>query len=201
MAVIGELLFWSRADQASLSDVLRHNLEVEVRQKISQLPAARFDREDDEKMVAALVKEMQCEPIELRLEESDAEVTDISVTVRDVFGDDATVPGLRVVKVVPFDGERDLFGLRPNSWNPNPPRGEVRSGRLLIGMEVRQSQSEEALRYIEETLASVQTCIASQRPMIDEFNRALVETVRSAVISRRQTLGTASDLAARLRGR
>jgi hypothetical protein len=200
MGVIGEILFFSKRGRADLSDVLRHNLEKEVPNKVEKLPASHFEAKPDEELIAAVVKECQAEPLVLRLGEADADVKERSVTVRDVFGDTVTVPGLRVAKTVPFDGEAAFFNLQPSSWDMNPPYGEVRGGTLSVGMEVRESESEAAMKHIEDMLAKVQVNIDRQMGQIDEHNRQLPGVVAAAIQRRRASLGKASDLAARLRG-
>jgi hypothetical protein len=200
MSVIGDLLFYSGRGPG-LSDVLRHNLEKEVPAKVDRIPASQFETQTDEELTAMIVEQAKAEPLSLRLDEADGDVTEKSVTVQDVFGGTATIPGLRVTKVVPFDGEEQFFKLQPNTWDMNPPRGEVRGHKLIVGMEVRESESESAVQYIEQTIARVQEHIGRQQGQIDEHNAQLPGVAAAAIQRRRGSLGKASDLAARLRGR
>jgi hypothetical protein len=199
MSVIGELLFWSGHGRADLSDVLRHNLQKEIPTKVDRLDASEFDKTDDE-ITAQVVAESQAEPLVLKLDEADADVRNTKVTVQDHFHGAVDVDGLRVTKIVPFEGEAAFFNLTPSSWDTNPPRGEVRGQKLIVGMEVRESGGEEALQYIEQTLKRVQEHIDRQKGQLDEYNAQLPGAVKAAIQRRRASLGTASDLAARLRG-
>jgi uncharacterized coiled-coil protein SlyX len=200
MSVIGDLLFWSGRG-ADLGDHLRHALQNAVPAEVDRLPVSDFADKSDDEIVATLVERIKAEPIGLRLDEAEPDVVERNVEVRDVFGGTATVPGLRVAKVVPFDGEEGLFKLTPNQWDTNPPRGQVRGNTLTVGMEVRASEDEQAIQYIEQTLASVQVYIDRQKAQLDEYNQQLPAAVRSAVERRRGTLGRASSVADRLRGR
>lgn len=200
MAVIGDLLFWSGRGPA-LSDVLRHNLENEVPAQVDRIHASEFETKTDEELTAAIVAQAKAVPLSLRLDEADANVSEMSVNVQDFFGGTANVPGLRVTKIVPFDGEAAFFNMTPNSWDTNPPRGEVRGQKLIVGMEVRESESESAVQYIEKTLTRVQEHIGRQQGQIDEYNAQLPAIAATAIQRRRGSLGKASDLAARLRGR
>lgn len=200
MSVIGNLLFYS-GQGPGLSDVLRHNLEKEVPAKVDHIPASDFESKSDEELMSAIVDQAKAEPLALRLDEAEGDVTEKSVTVRDVFGDTVVIPGLRVTKVVPFDGEAQLFKLQPNTWDMNPPRGEVQGQKLIVGMEVRESESESAVQYIEQTIARVQEHIGRQQGQIDEHNAQLSGVAAAAIQRRRASVGKASDLAARLRGR
>ena len=200
MSVVGDLLFYS-GQGPGLSDVLRYNLETEVPAKVDRLPASDFDSKSDEELAAAIVEHAKAQPLSLRLDEADGSVTEKAVTVQDVFSGTVTVPGLRVTKIVPFDGEAQFFKLQPNTWDMNPPRGEVRGNKLIVGMDIRESESEAAVQYIEQTLANVQKCIGRQAGQIDEYNAQLPRVAAAAIQRRRASLGKASDLAARLRGR
>jgi hypothetical protein len=44
-------------------------------------------------------------------------------------------PGYRVVVHVPFEGEADVFKLRPGSFNFNPPRSRIKSDELVLTIE------------------------------------------------------------------
>ena len=83
----------------------------------------------------------------------------------------------------------------------NPPHGDVNGDKLRIGMEVRETEDEAAIRYIDETVASIQTYIDRQRPQLDQYNQQLPAAIMEAVQRRRTTLGKASSVADRLRGR
>lgn len=200
MAVIGELLFYS-GRSPGLSDVLRHNLENEVPAKVDRISVSEFDRRTDEELTAMIVEQAKAEPLKLRLEEADAEVTEKAVTAQDVFGGTANIPGLRVTKIVPFDGDADLFKMAPNTFDLNPPRGEVWGHKLVVGMEIPESESESALQYVEQTLTRVEEHIRRQQDQLDEHNSQLPGAALAAIQRRRASLGKASDLAARLRGR
>ena len=200
MAVIGELLFWSGQRRRDLSDVLRHNLEKEVPSKADRLTAAQFEGTSDDALAVSLYEECKAEPIELNTADASVDVKEVQLRVRDVFGDDVTVQGLRAIKTVPFSGEAQFFNLTPSTYDVNPPRGEVRGNWLTIGMEVRESESEAAVRYIEESLASVRVCIDRQRSQIEEHNKQLPGVIAAALQRRRASSGKSADLAARLRG-
>lgn len=200
MSVIGDLLFWSGRG-ASLDDHLRHALQSAVPAEVDRLPASDFADKSDDEIVDVLVEKMKAEPIELRLDEAEPDVVEKNVDVRDVFGGTAIVPGLRVAKVVPFEGEEGLFKLTPNQWDTNPPHGQVRGQQLTVGMEVRASDDEQAIQYIDQTLAKVQVYIDRQKAQLDGYNGQLPTAIRAAVERRRTTLGKASSVADRLRGR
>lgn len=201
MAVIGELLFYGGGRRATLADVLRHNLDTAVRQAVDRLVDSDFRVNADEALAERVAAKCAGHPIVLRLEESVGAAEPTRVDVNDFFGGRAVVDGLRVTKSIPFDGEPTLFELQPDQFDLNPPRGEVSGRKLLIGMEVRQSDADEAVRYIEETLVKTQTYIERQAAAIQAYNAALPGAAIVHIQRRRGLLGAASDIASRLSGR
>jgi hypothetical protein len=201
MAVIGELLFYSGFKRASLSDVLRHSLENVVPSQVDGLPNEEFSRKSDQEWIALVEERCRVNPLVLKLDESQGGAEPTRVTVTDVFHDQVTVDGLRITKSIPFDGDAELFGLQPNTFDLNPPRGEVRGNRVVVGTEVAASRTEDAMRYIEEMQAGIETNIERQAQAIAEHNTVLPSTIAQAVKRRRSTLDQASDIAQRLSGR
>jgi hypothetical protein len=201
MGVIGELLFFSGFRRASLSDVLRHNLQQVVADAVERLPASDFGAKADAELAAAVAASCKVEPLQLQLEKAEGGAEPTQLTVQDrFFGGSATVQGLEITKSIPFAGDAELFELQPNQFDMNPPRGEVRGDRLVIGMTVRQQAAEEAIRYIEDTVRDVEKYIGWQADVIADHNAQLTGAALAAVQRRRATLSTASDIAKRLSG-
>ncbi|MBV1824825.1 hypothetical protein [Komagataeibacter oboediens] len=202
MTVHGGLLFFGGFDhRASLADVLRHNLDTGVRAEVARLTDADFRAYDDTALAAKVAVARRAEPIILRTAESVGGANPARVKVNDFFSGQVEVDGLDVTKTIPFDGDPQLFDLRPNQFDLNPPRGEVRGRKLIIGMGVRESESETAVRHIEATLAAVETYLSRQADAIDAYNAALPGAALSLIQQRRGTFGAASDIASRLSGR
>ncbi len=200
MAVIGELLFYSGFRRATLSDALRHNLQNNVSAEVERLSDAVFQQKSDEELVAQIVERCKANPLVLQLDKAQGGAEPRRLDVQDVFGDRATVNGLRITKAIPFEGDAALFQLQPDTSDLSPPRGEVHGNRVLIGMDVRESESERAIRYIEETVADIQKYIAWQADAITQHNATVPGAALAAVQRRRATLGKASDIAKRLSG-
>jgi hypothetical protein len=201
MAVIGELLFWSGGRRATLSDALRHNLEENVPAEVEKLSGSLFQSKTDEELVATIVQRCRANPLVLKVDEAKGDAQPKRMSMRDLWGDDVTVDGLKITQAIPFDGDRTLFELQPNRFDMSPPRGEVRGNTVVIGMEVAQAQADNAVQYIEETRADIQKYIDWQAPTLAEHNAALAGAAAAAIQRRRATLGKASDIASRLSGR
>lgn len=199
MSVLGGTLFF-KTNGASLSDVLRHNLEREVPNKVDQIPVSGFEKYTDDQLTERIVEKCGSEPLILKTEDAQGGAEPIKMNVRGHFGESVTVPGLRVTQSIPFEGEAQLFSLRPNSYSYNPPYGQVSGKNLIIGMEVRDGQEEEAIQHIASTRAAVQEWINKQASELEQHDKSLPAIAMAAIQRRRATLSKAADIASRLSG-
>lgn len=200
MGIVGELLFYTGRG-IQISDVLRGNLQNGVPAKVERLSQQDFSAYGDDELRDRIVEECQAEPIVLKLAEAKGNAEPKKVTVQSVFGEQVTVPGLLVTQTIPFDGEAQFFKLCPNEFDMNPPYGTVRGRTLILGMEVRESEAEAAMKHIEDTRTKVQTWIDRQAKEIAQHNQQLPGIALEAVKTRRATFNKASDIASRLSGR
>ncbi len=201
MAVLGELLFY-RHDQVGLDDVLRHQLGL-LRGQVDELPDKLFAGKTDEEVAAHVAAKCAIEPLKLDLAAAKASVEEVQVEVHDRWGFErgpVRVPGLRATKSIPFTGEEDLWRLRTNPWNMNPPRGDVRGRNLVIGIEVAVQQADEAAKYIEDTIAQLPEYLQRQEAQLAPYNSGLAGNAMQWIKMRRSRLGTANDLLKKLGG-
>src|SRR4051794_11026342 len=144
MAVIGELLFYQRGGPA-LDDVLRHAASEGLRAAAEQLPAAAFAKTDEE-LARELAQRVQMSPLQVDFANAKPAVEETTVEVSRGFDygfhSGGHVPGLEVSKTIPFKGNPQLWQLQPNPYDLNPPRGEVRSGHVRIGITVPTAQAD-----------------------------------------------------------
>lgn len=96
------------------------------------------------------------------------------------------VDGSRVELHIPFDGDSELFKMRPNQFTMNPPRLEVRGKVLVAAYEGRAPLDPSAARAsLDRQVADVEQWIGWQRPSIDRFNVELEDLARKAIETRR----------------
>ncbi len=201
MAVLGELLFYRR-DQVGLDDVLRHQVDL-LRGRVDELPDNLFAEKTDEEVAAHVVAKHVIEPLKLDLATATASVEEVPVEVHDRWGYErgpVRVSGLRATKSIPFTGEEDLWRLRTNPFNVNPPRGDVRGRNLVIGIEVAAQQADEAAKYIEDTIAQLPEYLQRQTAQLEPHNAGLAGNAMQWIKMRRARLGTANDLLKKLGG-
>ena len=201
MAVIGELLFYSGfGRRPGLADQLRATQDSGVRKAVDRMSEANFSTSSDEELIASVVEKCAVTALNLDLAKAKGVVTETSVQRQNLWGETGTIKGLKVTKVIPFEGEAALFELQPSSSDLNPPRGIVRGQTLIVGMEVAESETEAAVRYADDTVASIQQYIGWQSEAIAQHNEILPSLVSTLLAERRTRLSKASDLANRLGG-
>ena len=112
-------------------------------------------------------------------------------------GGPRTVDGHEVRFVVPFTGNPELFGLQPNSFSLNPPRGSVR-GRELVFTFLSTDVGPHLKQAFEKQLSEVKTCIRNQAHLIDAHNDAVANTAKRLLKERIGRLRQADDAATSL---
>lgn len=201
MAALGDLLFYRR-DQVGLDDVLRHQVD-QLRDKVDALPEKFFSEKSDDEVAAHLAKEHAIEPLVVDFEAATPSVQETQVEVHDRFGFDrgsVRVPGLLATKSIPFKGDPELWHLRTNPYSLNPPRGEIRGSKLVVGISVPAQQADEAARYIDQTIAQIPEYLQRQEAQIAQHNASLATHAMQWIKLRRQRLSSASDLLKKLGG-
>jgi hypothetical protein len=199
MAALGELLFYRR-DQAGLDDVLRHQVEL-LQGRVDALPDNFFSEKSDAEIAAHVAGEAALKPLVVDFAAATPSVQETTVEVRDMFERGTVrVAGLKATKAIPFTGDPELWRLRTNPFNMNPPRGEIRSGKLIIGIEVPAQEADQAARYIDDAIAQIPEYLQRQEAQIAQHNESLATQAMRWITIRRQRLGSAADLLKKLGG-
>ena len=109
------------------------------------------------------------------------------------------VPGEAYDIELPFDGDADVFKIRPNTFGSNPPVATVRGSSLHFTISGRALEATAVKRQIDETVASIEQYLGWHRQMWQSFQTQLQVAVRQAIDDRRgrllQQKGSASQLA------
>ena len=201
MSVIGDLLFYSGfGRRPGLADQLRATQDSGLRKAVDGLSVSDFASRSDEELLLSVVEKCAVSPLNLDLAGAKGDVTETSLQRQNLWGETGTIKGLKVTKIIPFTGEAALFELQPSSSDLNPPRGTVRGKAVIVGMEVAEQETDAAVRYIDETVASLQQYIGWQLDAITQHNASLPGLARALIAERRARLSKASDLASRLGG-
>jgi drug/metabolite transporter (DMT)-like permease len=98
------------------------------------------------------------------------------------------VAGTKFSLHIPFDGERQVFLLRPSTFSMNPPAAEISNQELILTVEApADSLDPAAVRsQLEDRLRQIETLLETARADVEEYNNGLRESARSLLDKRRQ---------------
>lgn len=192
MSIIGEILFF-RGDHASVGDVVRQMSE-QAQSRVDGYAQSKFDTQSDDDVIAALVEDLGVAPLAVDFENGENAVDEITLTVADHWGERVSVPGYRVTKSFPFTGDESLWKFGTGTWGSSMPYGKIERDKITVGMEVRQNDSEAAVRHITSTVDEIRRYVEQQRQPLVDYNAALPSRLRPLVEARRGRRNAAQDL-------
>ena len=199
MTVLGELLFWRR-DNVDLDAMLRHQGDAGVRLVVEAVAEQVVTTESDDTLVERVLAKTRIAPLEVEFDDGKANVAETMVDITTMFGERVRVKGLRATKAFPFTGQIDLWHLRTNPYDMNPPRGTVDHSLLTVGMEVQDHDGDQVAAHIEDSVRRIKEYLQRQEAQITAFNARLPSLILPMIQRRRQTLSKASDLLKKLQG-
>lgn len=97
-------------------------------------------------------------------------------------------PGYRIVVHVPFDGEADVFKLRPSQFTTNPPRGRVSGHDVLLTIEYPRDSQPGIDGAAQNFIDTVGRWLDFARTDIASFNAGLAERALQKISGRNQRL-------------
>ena len=184
------LLFSSQG----LSD-LTAKLAKRLRDEVESIDANRLLNTAPADLAAYLAEKYRLDPPTLRRDEWSAEESETKI---DVSGDQNRwisdrsrpfyVPGQRIDVEVPFDGDSELFYVRPNQFSLSPPRAAVRGRSLLLSFEIPHEQERDVRSETDRSLAEIEQNLSRIRGEADQYNRSLPYEAETAVSNRRARL-------------
>ena len=184
------LLFSSQG----LSD-LTAKLAKRLRDEVESIDANRLLNTAPADLAAYLAEKYRLDPPALRRDEWSAEESETKI---DVSGDQNRwisdrsrpfyVPGQRIDVEVPFDGDSELFYVRPNQFSLSPPRAAVRGRSLLLSFEIPHEQERDVRSETDRSLAEIEQNLSRIRGEADQYNRSLPYEAETAVSNRRARL-------------
>lgn len=188
MSVIGDLLFFTGMQGPSLDDVFRSQKAKVLPNLIAKVTAKRIAESGLDDVVESIVNELLIEKLSLDSASGISKIDEILISGVNNWGERYSAPGLRIAKLYPYTGDSNLWKLHAGSYSLNPPRGQVDSKALTLGMEVRANDQQSAINHIKSTLAEVLEYIEQQSNPIDVYNQSLPTDVRAALVERQAAI-------------
>lgn len=108
------------------------------------------------------------------------------------------IKGTRIRFVVPFDGDRKLFGYRPSSFTTVLPYDEIRGNELCLEYQSVEHNSERIKSAFDQSIREVQQYLGFVRENVQQFNETFMRDVRRMIDERREKLLKDQGMAAAL---
>lgn len=197
---LGELLF----TKYDLSSALPAQ-ELKAKETVEGIHANSFLNSNQDDLCDELTREFTVNVPLLKEEatEIDQQETRIDVSqdqMRIIF--DRSQPffmkGTEISFFVPFEGDGNLFGFRPNSFTLNPPRAQVKQGELVFTYSRLDHDAEAAKREFQTDLASIQNYLQTQRNQVKQYNETLRSRIYGWITERRERLLKSQGMVAAL---
>jgi hypothetical protein len=101
------------------------------------------------------------------------------------YGRQIRIPSTLIKLTVPFDGEKDMFYVRPSTFDTAPPRAPVTSDGVVLELVIRNSEQDQVKNTLNRALDDIDRYLGWQRPTIEAFNANLAGQARQAIEARR----------------
>jgi hypothetical protein len=189
--VTRQALLFSRQDlQAVLEHRRRQMLSV-----ASQLPASDVTPDSQPATVERLVRDFSVSPLLIHSDQVTQEHEEARVDVSREPGRDIRdrsqpfyIPGQRVRYFVPYEGDKELWELKPSSHTWNPPRAEITDDEVVFEFTVQGQAISETKGKYQAAIASAQQWIAWSTADVQGHNDQLRPMAVDAVKRRHEQL-------------
>jgi hypothetical protein len=105
------------------------------------------------------------------------------------------IKGTEIVVHVPFEGEAELFRVRPSTYTLSPPRGEVENGELLLEFSFPNDQPPPDLKSaIDLRIAGIKQSLENLRESAVQLKGQLVPLATQAWQRRKMHFANRSEL-------
>jgi hypothetical protein len=185
-----ELLFY----KADLYGVMDHQLAL-AGQEISDYAANRLLNTPTDDLVPYFVEKYQLEVPTLHTDQAFVDQREGKVAVIDYFSRDYggrrgthEITGTHIELTIPFSGDKEMFYVRPTTFNSAPPRAMVSSNAVIIRVAGRDMAPDHVKRALDSTLADIEQYLNWQRGTATDFNERLATSVRQSVDARKAKL-------------
>jgi hypothetical protein len=172
----------------------------EAEWKVDAIQSTQLLRTSVEEIVDHLVNQIYVEPLKIYKDKMVHDREEIKIDIQGsprgiiLREGPCLIPGIKLTISLPFSGDARLWQLRPNLWSSVLPHGIVKNGSDGIGnldMIFEQTISEpleQFERELDQNLGLIHKHLASQKEIIDQFNKNLPNIIRALIEARRKRL-------------
>jgi len=179
--------------------------DQKVKEAVERIDANAFLNSNQEDLCDELCQEFTINvPLlkdwDIELDQREAHVDVSQDPMRMIF--DRSQPiymkGTEITFFVPYEGDRNLFGFRPNSFTLNPPCAQINQSELAFTYTRLDHNSEAVRRDFQSDLASIQNHLQTQRNQVKQYNETVRSKIQRWITERRERLLKSQGMAAAL---
>ena len=108
------------------------------------------------------------------------------------------IAGTEVKIVVPFQGDAEMFGVQPTTFNLNPPFGEIHDNELHLVYQLTDADFD-VEGAANRTIGQVKQYLQSLRGSAEQLKNDLQQLVNAMIEQRKRERGTHSQIIANLK--
>jgi hypothetical protein len=197
---MGSLQLFSKYDVFAL---VNNSLEDRVKKEVNSLNSDHILKITEDDLVAYVLSKMELRVPTLRDDAIHFDQQEVQVDARrfprnQMFMDSSRphyVPGTRVRVRIPFDGDPNVFHVRPSSWSSaGYPVAEIIKNEIILIYEQEVPDGAEIKKLYLGTLAEIKKYLASLANSFDGFNQQIQPIIRRQLNQRRETLISATNI-------
>lgn len=167
-----------------------------IKKKIQSIPANTLLNASEHDLIQALVEEFRLNvPVikddEIYIAHSGEAQVDVSRDPMRMIYDHSEpfyIPGNKTVIAVPFEGDTGFFDVQPQTYNLNPPRGQIAKNEILLTY-VRTDQNAEAIKQeYQRSVSTIKDYLRWLSESVTPFNNQLEGLVTSELKARKDRL-------------
>jgi hypothetical protein len=178
-----EILFY-KADINAVTDTQLRNATSEIQ----QIDPDRLLNTPVDDLIAYITTKYRIEvPVLHRERAALDEPQETFIQIND-YGREIGVPATLVTLTVPFEGEKDMFFVRPSTYDTAPPRAAVDGNTVVLRLTVRNSEQGQVKQTLNSALDDIERYLGWQRSTIDGFNANIPGHAKQAIEARRERL-------------
>lgn len=96
--------------------------------------------------------------------------------------------GSTVEITVPFDGDAQLFSVRPSTFSMNPPRATIRNGALILKFTGINQSADQVKSEIDRSISQIEESLGYLRKSAEAFNASLRVNAAAEIETRKTKL-------------
>jgi len=181
---------------------------ADLKSEVEKLDSNRLLNTPKEELVHYLTERYRFDPVVLMPDQATIDHQEHKLDVsrdpaRRFFSDHRNGPLLvdatRFTLQVPFQGDPELFGYRPDKHLLTSFRGEVYEGELRLSHTFEGSDASEVERHFDHELKNITTMLGYSNEMIRQFNEQLPLNALQAIETRKNRLLSVSSMVTNLK--